>query len=1154
MSHNKKNRSLLGYRATLLSMTVLACTSHAGAQSIPLDIISEQWTNQSNGPLTTGYRLGINVGVNGGQPEEYLFDTGSDSFNIDVGNGSTAPSWFPTANTQQSVASLTPYMYGDGTYGYLLNPTTVQSIQFFNSSTGKINSNYNTQGGLPVAAAPYYIATMNSLPGQPGIQINNPTLTNAGFTTQPYYQDLTWQQNIDQGQPPEEGHFFGTFGAGDFGNGVPGMLTKSGYIVEANGTASTPGSCGSACMILGLTPALRAQFFSIVPWAAGAQGTFALSGAQSSTEFDTLFKYTLSSNGQSSSKTLLTLLDSGTPSIVLTDSGLYQGAVNNGTVDPNADPYSNPNAASNGNLRPGITLTTLGYGTGNQSENLSSGDDYSGDESNTITVAPSDNEFNPPSAINGISFYFHNAVMYDLKNAATGYTPFYVTSDNFSNGLDITNAMGPLGVAGIISGKGSVTVEQNAIAYLTGANTYTGATTIAAKGWLGIGGPGSIASSSIVQNNGTLDLTNSWQGQEIQSLSGSGTVLLGKNTLVLTNANNTFSGALQNFYTPGSVTTSEPYPVTYALSSGAKFGGLIIASGQETLSGNNTYTGDTGIGANASLILNGSLGQTTVQNAGVFINNGKTNGLVQSTGFIGGTGSFTGGLNVVSGIVSPGTPSASPAPGAFNVSFGNLTLGQNATYLVQTQGANSSRITVDGQATLNGATVSAPVSSGTRAPVLGQSYTILTAMNGVYGRFGQLSSNLTGPSGYLPFLTPSLSYTANSVSLDISRSNVLFSSAATNRNEYSAGSALDALPATLALTTPLTQLNIPEARQALRALAGEVHASVRTALIQDASDIRDTAVERLRTIECAPGAGLSAQQSASYSHGVRIADDGQCHTDRQGLWMQSYGEWSHNAQTANAAGLHNQTGGFILGADTTAFQQWHLGALFAYGHSGFSADSGQSASGQSNNFSLGAYGGRRWKKLGLNIGATYTFNAMTMNRNVDYLGVSDRNSSHYNGGTAQAFADLGYRLTFRRINVEPFANAAYVNQNTNPFTEQGGATAISGANSNTGVAFTTFGSRFATDLQFHKLHVQPQFSAGYRHAFGNITPTVHQYFWNGSSNFEAAGIPLAQDAAVVSAGAQAKIANRLNLNLQYSGQYGSRYTQSGIHAALNYRF
>lgn len=44
-------------------------------------------------PGQYGYRLGINVGVNGVTPEEHLFDTGSDSFNIAVGesNNGKAP-------------------------------------------------------------------------------------------------------------------------------------------------------------------------------------------------------------------------------------------------------------------------------------------------------------------------------------------------------------------------------------------------------------------------------------------------------------------------------------------------------------------------------------------------------------------------------------------------------------------------------------------------------------------------------------------------------------------------------------------------------------------------------------------------------------------------------------------------------------------------------------------------------------------------------------------------------------------------------------------------------------------------------------------------------------------------------------------------------
>ena len=39
-------------------------------------------------------RVGITIGVNGGAAKEYLFDTGSDLFNIAIGNG-PSPAWFP---------------------------------------------------------------------------------------------------------------------------------------------------------------------------------------------------------------------------------------------------------------------------------------------------------------------------------------------------------------------------------------------------------------------------------------------------------------------------------------------------------------------------------------------------------------------------------------------------------------------------------------------------------------------------------------------------------------------------------------------------------------------------------------------------------------------------------------------------------------------------------------------------------------------------------------------------------------------------------------------------------------------------------------------------------------------------------------------------
>ena len=78
-------------------------------------------------------------------------------------------------------------------------------------------------------------------------------------------------------------------------------------------------------------------------------------------------------------------------------------------------------------------------------------------ELNTVQVRatsinPETREPYPDSAIAGLSFYMSNAVMYDLQIQTIGYTPFYVTIASFSNGLTVSQEMGPLGVRGVISG------------------------------------------------------------------------------------------------------------------------------------------------------------------------------------------------------------------------------------------------------------------------------------------------------------------------------------------------------------------------------------------------------------------------------------------------------------------------------------------------------------------------------------------------------------------------------------------------------------------------------------------------------------------------------------------------------------------------------
>jgi subtilase-type serine protease len=451
-------------------------------------------------------RVGITVGVNGGAAKEYLFDTGSDLFNIAIGNG-PSPAWFPNYSGPKNQNSLATYMYGDGTYGYLYGPTTVSTIQFYASSQSQApvnNGSFGPYAGgtLPVGAVVYDIATAASLQER-GLQ-QGVVITNPGVTPNTFYQNLTWQNKLSAGTAPEEGKLYGTFGAGDWGASILGRLTSTGYVVEANGTDTTPGGCGVACLVIGLTPELRAQFFSVVSWSS-TKSPFPMSGAPASDHYGVMFNYVLGSGTNTSSSKLATLLDTGYPGNELRSTAVFNaqsGFGNLTTITGTGGNYVVAgltfNMSGDSSSAQTVAATTSGV-------SLKNGEVVSPDFLNTVQVKnDAANE-----AIAGLSFYTTNAVMYDLQNTAIGYTPFYVTVASFTNGLTVSRDMGPLGVAGVISGQNGVAINPNGIAYLTAANTYTGATMVAQAGWLGVGGPGSIAASSNVAVDGTLDLFHS---------------------------------------------------------------------------------------------------------------------------------------------------------------------------------------------------------------------------------------------------------------------------------------------------------------------------------------------------------------------------------------------------------------------------------------------------------------------------------------------------------------------------------------------------------------------------------------------------------------------------------------------------------------------
>ncbi|MDO1527919.1 autotransporter domain-containing protein [Fulvimonas sp. R45] len=1064
------------YRPLALALAcLLAPCAQAWADSIPLDIIQENFGPQY------AYRLGINVGVNGAAPKEYLFDTGSDSFNIDVGltalHGS-GPAWFPT-QPGTATGPLQFYLYGDGTYGYLQSSTTVASLQFYDSATGARVAGYATAAGAPVAINYAYVTTTATGPVV-GTFPDGTTLK----------IDEDFQNNLAHGVAPEEGAFYGIFGAGDFGNGVPGMLSRSGYIVEANGTGKAPGHCAAACLIENLTPELRAQFLTAVPWIGGAQGTFALSGAHSASQFDTEFNYLISQGGQTLwSATYPTLFDTGTPDIMLID---------------NDDGFP-PGSA----LNPGFTLTATGNVPGAQPSSIVSGDPSSGDYSNVVGIGPYGGF--PDGAIYGISFFFHNAVMYDLENQVTAYTPFFVTEAPITTSLDVTPAMGLLGLAGAISGHGSLTVEAGGVANLSAANSYTGATRVAAHGWLGLAGPGSIAQSSNVQVDGVLDISRTDHTSAVRSLSGNGTVRLGDATLDLTDAHGSFAGSL----TDGGL-------------GGGTGGRLIVSGGRETLTGDNGFTGPTGIGAAGRLDLAGALTGNAV-NLGVLVDDGLIRGSVLDGGLLLGQGRIGGALQV-DGVVAPGQPGAA----AFQTLTvgGDFTQAAGSSYLARVDLGRpgvSSRIAVGGHASLlDGARLDVVATPGTLYRT-GSRYTVLSAAQGVTGTYA-----LAADMAISPVLGLAAAYDADHVYLDVVQSRPLPALAGTPNQAAALGGAQSLAPAG-ELFTRLANLPSDAAiRGAADQLSGEIHASVQSAYLLDSRYLRDAMDARL------DGDADAAGQVVQAGPGGRA------------WWGQFVSGWGHHDSDGNAAGIRDNTAGFYVGHDVALGHDSRLGVLAGFTHSAVKADArGSSATG--NDLHLGAYAGTRFGRFGLRGGLAYTRHALDTSRIVALPGLADHAQGDYRARVVQGFAEAGYRLDFRHSMLEPFAQAAYVKLSTDSFAEHGGIEALHGRGDDHGTTFTTLGARAATWFVAGGGHVALHGMLGWRHASGYVDPRTTLAFAGGSP-FDVASAPIAHDALALQVGLGVQASPSTSLDFSYQGQVSRHAVDGGFHFGFDWKF
>ncbi len=649
-------------------------------------------------------------------------------------------------------------------------------------------------------------------------------------------------------------------------------------------------------------------------------------------------------------------------------------------------------------------------------------------------------------------------------------------------------------------------------------NTYAGATAIDTGATLALGAGGSIATSFGVAANGTLDVSGT-PGASISSLTGTGLVSLGSQTLTITGGSSVFSGTIAD----GGM-------------GGGTGGSVVIAGGKEQLNGTNSYTGPTTVNAGI-LDVNGSLAST------VFVNSGGT---LMGSGSVGGI-TVAGG-----GKVAPGN-----SIGTLNVP-GDVTFNAGSVYQVEANAAGQSDETIaTGTGTLSGGTVQVLAHTGAYAPAT--TYTILTAAGGLSGTFAAVTSNLA-------FLTPSLAYDPTDVFLTLTRNANLFSDVADTPNQRAVASALETFPTDNSLFLAVLNQTQAGARQAFDALSGEVHASVSGVLVDQSRYVRDAIWERLiqasytndpnQTVALAGGgagavaaldsgrmalgAGSKASELPAYGPGLTF-------------WTRGFGSWGEFDGNGNAAAADRNLGGFVSGMDARAGDSWRAGLATGYIQSSVAVPA-RASSADVSSYLFAGYAGGSLGPVALRSGAAWAWHDVDTSRAVIFPGFFEHESASYGANTGELFAEAAYPMVTHQGAMEPFAGLAYVHLDTNGFTESGATAALTSLGGGEDVGYSMLGLRAATTLPVAGVLVTPRGSVAWQYAFGNVTPDLALAFATTGIAFGISGMPLARNSALIDVGLDLTLDADAVLSVAYQGQLAGNLQDNGVRGQIDWRF
>lgn len=540
----------------------------------------------------------------------------------------------------------------------------------------------------------------------------------------------------------------------------------------------------------------------------------------------------------------------------------------------------------------------------------------------------------------------------------------------------------------------------------------------------------------------------------------------------------------------GSIRGDQDMPVARAVRAS---GGAITLENSGVLLGTAELWGDTAVLRNAG-VWNSSNGESLFSGADDRVMN-LAGGLVFAAGdaFTAETTTWTGlerfenagALRLIDGgagdTIQASADSVFQAGSSLGVDFGGM-----ASDVFRTEG--TLEIQPGSQLALN----------QVGAPTLHHRYVVAEAQQGLTGTFDFDDLFLTAFAGLRD------GYTATEAYVEFAQLRALADAGLTPNQKASAGGA-DSLPDGSPLKDALLMLPSDDiARDAFDQLSGEVHATARTAAIEDSRLPRGAVLDRLAD---ADGSGA--------------------------IWARAFEGGGVSDGNFNAARGNRDVRGGMVGIDRPIGEDALVGAALGVLKSELEVRPRASSSEIKSLHGM-IYGGVNLGAWRVSGGIGYAWTTTETRRTIAFPGFQDAVEAKYDGSLLQGFVEAGYRMPLSGGWVEPFASAAVIRVKSDAFAESGGDAALAGEKRSEDAMISTLGVRFETD-RAGPFSVRGM--TGWQRNWGDVDPLGRHRFDSGDL-FDILGAARSKGAGVVRLEARLRLSPRIEFGLGYNGAIG----------------